>query len=101
MKKTVENLSKTIFICTSIFMVSCKKDYVCKCVQTVTVPGYTNGSTVYPQQVIVNSVTNTFQSKPKEAESGCNQGEYINSYPSPYESVGQGPTVETVTCGVE
>ncbi len=78
---------------------SCKKDYVCQCVQVVTVPAYTNINGQYvPEQVTINSVTNTFKSKKKYAESGCKQGESIHSYPSPYASQGQGPTVEVVTC---
>lgn len=77
---------------------SCKKDYVCECVQTVTVPAYTYNNQTYPQQVTINSITNPFKSKKKDAESGCKQGESIRSYPSPYAAYGQGPTIEVITC---
>jgi hypothetical protein len=93
------NLFLILIFGSVLLFLSCKKDYVCQCVQVVTVPGYTNSNGQYvPEQVYVNSVTNTFKSKKKYAESGCKQGESIHSYPSTYASLGQGPTVEVVTC---
>jgi len=81
-----------------LLMVSCKKTYTCSCLQTVTVPAYTNGGQNYPEQITMNTVTNSFTSTKKDSESGCKMGESVRSYPSPYAEQGQGPTVETVTC---
>ena len=81
-----------------VLICSCKKQYTCGCVQTVAVPAYSYNGQDYPEQITINSFTNTFKSKKKDAESGCKQGESIKSYPSPYAAWGQGPTVETVTC---
>lgn len=84
-----------------IIIISCKKEYTCGCVQIVTVPAYTYGGEVHPQQVTINSFSNTFKSKKKDAESGCKQGESFNSYPSTYADQGQGPTTEIVTCELQ
>jgi hypothetical protein len=90
---------KLILLAMMIFVfASCKKNYTCQCLQTVTVPAYTFNGQYHPEQITTNTITNTFKSKPKEAESGCNMGESIRSYSSPYVAQGQGPTVEIVTC---
>ena len=46
----------------------------------------------------MNTFTNTFTSTKKDSESGCKMGESLRSYASPYAAIGQGPTVEMVTC---
>jgi hypothetical protein len=98
MKNKTMILSRIAVFSGLLLLFSCKKDYTCQCTQIVTVPAYTNGGQNYPQQVTVNSITNTFKSKKKDSESGCKQGESIRSYPSPYAAQGQGATVEIVTC---
>ena len=55
-----------------VFLGSCKKEYTCGCVQTVTVPAYTYNGQDYPEQITINSFTNTFKSKKKDADSDSN-----------------------------
>jgi hypothetical protein len=92
------NLTRLAVMAGLLLLVSCKKNYTCSCLQTVTVPAYTNGGQYYPEQITMNTVTNTFKSTKKDSESGCKMGESVNSYPSPYAAIGQGPTLEIVTC---
>lgn len=80
------------------FLLSCKKDYVCECVQIHTVPAYENNGQYYPEQINISTIINSFKSKKKDAEAGCKMGESFNSYPSPYAAQGQGQTTEIVTC---
>jgi hypothetical protein len=94
---------KVYLLCTIIFLglltSSCKKEYVCQCVSVYTEPAYTNSNGQYvPQVVRIYTITNTFKSKKKYAESGCKRGESITSYPSPNAGQGQGSITEVVTC---
>ncbi len=98
MTKSKSILSKTVTLSLLLTLFSCKKDYVCSCTQIVTTPGYSSNGTDYPQQVVINTTTNTYKSKKKNSVAGCKMGEYIRSTPSPHEAQGQGPTVEVVTC---
>jgi hypothetical protein len=98
MKKIENNLLRLAVVAGLLFLVSCKKDYTCSCVQTNTEPAYSYNGQDHPAVIRVNTITNTFKSKKKDAESGCKQGEYIHSYLSPYAAQGQGPIVETLTC---
>ncbi len=98
MKRKEIKIILPIILVGLLWMVSCKKNYTCSCLQTVTVPAYTNGGVYHPEQITMNTITNTFTSTKKDSESGCKMGESIHSYTSPYEAQGQGPTVETVTC---
>ena len=101
MNRSLIRLSNTLLFAGLISLVSCKKEYACECVQTVTTPAYTNNGTVHPQEITVNSVTNSFKSTKENADSACKQGESITSYPSPYASIGQGQTLETVSCSLK
>jgi hypothetical protein len=98
MKRLKFNLSGIAVAAGLLFLVSCKKDYTCICTQTNTEPAYSYNGQDHQAIVRVNTITNTFKSKKKDAESGCKQGEYIHSYLSPYAAQGQGPIVETLTC---
>jgi hypothetical protein len=101
MKKQALLLSRMAGIAGILFLSSCKKDYACECVVTVSVPGYTIDGETFPPLVTTSSVTNTFKSKKKDAEAGCNQGESVTSYTSPFVFEGQGETVESVTCSLK
>ena len=101
MKNSKIAITYAAVVISCLSLVSCKKDYSCQCVQTITVPAYTYNNQTYPQQVTINTITNTFKSKKKDAESGCKQGESIRSYPSPYAAQGQGPTIEALTCDLK
>lgn len=101
MNSTFKLLSISLILIGLSGLNSCKKDFVCQCVQTVTVPAYTYNNQTYPQQVTINTITNTFKSKKKDAVSGCKQSESIRSYPSPYAAQGQGPTIEALTCDLK
>ncbi len=81
-----------------LFLFSCKKNYNCYCVQTVVIPGYEYMGETHPQETSVNSFSNTFKSKRKNAESTCKSSERVRTYSSSYEAYGQGPTVETISC---
>lgn len=98
-----ENLKKlnVFFVLGLLLITSCKKNYTCSCLQTVTVPAYTYNGQNYPQQISFNTFTNYFEAKEKEAESICNYGESVNSYPSTYAAQGQGQTIETISCEIK
>lgn len=95
MKKTNEVVLMLIMMG---LVVACKKNYTCSCLQTVTYPAYSYNGEDHPQEVIMNSFTNTYKSKKKEAESDCKMGESVKTYPSTYAQWGQAPTTEVVTC---
>jgi hypothetical protein len=98
MKRQKFTLSSLVIVAGLLFLVSCKKDYVCSCVQTNTEPAYSYNGEDHPALIRVNTITNTFKSLKKNAESGCKQAEYIHTTISPLSAQGQGPIVETFTC---
>jgi len=98
-KSKLTLVKRYLVILAVVALYSCKKNYTCQCVQVYTVPAFTtNDGQYHPEEITVNTITNVFKSKKKDAESGCKMGESFNTYPSPYSSQGQGQSTEVVSC---
>ena len=98
MKHLIFITLKSITVTSLIILSSCKKEYTCNCEQIVIAPPYTNNGKVYSQQISVSTFSNSFKSKKNESESICKKAESVKTYPSTYSNLGQGQTVETITC---
>ncbi|WP_133122118.1 hypothetical protein [Brumimicrobium salinarum] len=83
----------------ALTLISCKKEYTCSCVQTVTTSAYEQYGTYHPQATTANTFSNTIKAKQDEVESKCKKGENLN-----IQTYGTGEAqrtvTETVTCEV-
>lgn len=80
----------------SFTLVSCKKNYTCSCVQTVTTTAYTQYGTYYPQKTTANTFKNFLKNTEDKAESACKNFENFRM-----DNYGSGESYRTTTESTE
>ena len=92
----------TLAAISTLVLMSCKKDYVCECTQTVSEPAFSAGGQVVTSgSTTTTSTSNTINAKKNDAETSCISNNTTTTSPSPYSSFGQGETTTKVECAIK